>query len=92
VGIKGFEYICGNKHKSDGSPSSHAWLQNGGWIVDITADQFPDVDEPVIVTNSSEWHQQWDPERPQEGTLRPYGTQVPQLWRLLSIIRPQLQF
>jgi hypothetical protein len=24
--------------------------------VDITADQFPDQDEPVIVTNASEWH------------------------------------
>jgi hypothetical protein len=92
AGISGFEYICGNRYKEDGTCASHAWLQNGEWIVDITADQFPEVEQTVIVTNSSGWHKQWHPERPQEGTLKPYGDQVPQLWRLLSIIRPQLQF
>lgn len=28
---------------------SHAWLQFGGMVVDITADQFPDVEERLIV-------------------------------------------
>jgi hypothetical protein len=92
AGIRGFMYVCGNRYKGDGSPSSHAWLQNGEWIVDITADQFPEVDESVIVTNKSEWHGLWEHQRPEPGTLREYGSQVPQLWRLLTILKPQLQF
>jgi hypothetical protein len=35
---------------------SHAWLECGGVIVDITADQFPDVSQPVIVTRDDRWH------------------------------------
>ena len=37
---------------------SHVWLQVDGWIVDITADQFPDVDDPVVVARieDSPWH------------------------------------
>ncbi len=27
-----------------------------GITIDISADQFPDVSDPVIVTRSSEWH------------------------------------
>jgi hypothetical protein len=90
-GIQGFKYVCGNKYKGDGRPSSHAWLQSGEWIVDITADQFPDVHESVIVTHKSEWHELWEWQRPEPGTLREYGSQVPQLWRLLSILKPKLQ-
>lgn len=91
AGIKGFEYVCGNKYSDDGARcSSHAWLKNGELIVDITADQFPAVRESVIVTNRSEWHQQWIQDRPTPGTLEAHGTQVPQLWRLLSILKPRL--
>jgi predicted nuclease of predicted toxin-antitoxin system len=28
-------------------------------IVDITADQFAEVDEEVIVTRDSDWHASW---------------------------------
>lgn len=90
AGIAGFEYVCGNKYKDDGSCSSHAWLRNGEWIVDITADQFPEVDAPVIVARNSEWHDQWDQDQPTPGTLQAYGAQVPQLWRLLSLLKPHL--
>lgn len=90
AGISGFDYICGNKYKDDGSCSSHAWLRRDGWIVDITADQFSDVDVPVIVTRNSGWHDQWEQDRPAPGTLEPYGAQVPQLWRLLSHLKPRL--
>lgn len=92
AGIAGFEYVCGNKYKDDGEwYSSHGWLWNGELIVDITADQFPDVHEPVIVSLDSEWHRQWIQDRPTAGTLQPYGGQVPQLWRLLSILKPRLE-
>lgn len=34
--------------------SSHAWLEMGGFTIDITADQFGR--EPVIVAKRSSWH------------------------------------
>gem|GEM_PF-2325767 len=39
---------------------THAWVEQDGLIADITADQFPDVTEPCVVTANSEWHGQWD--------------------------------
>ena len=56
-GIEGFVYICGER--PDGNPTrmaSHAWLAQGTLVVDITADQFPDAPNSVIVANSSVWH------------------------------------
>ena len=38
---------------------SHGWIEQDGLIVDITADQFADVAEPVIVTRRSPWHERW---------------------------------
>ncbi len=38
--------------------SSHGWLKLDGLIVDITADQFAEVDDPVIVSRVSPWHRQ----------------------------------
>jgi hypothetical protein len=29
---------------------THAWLELDGLILDITADQFPEIDEPVLLT------------------------------------------
>jgi hypothetical protein len=38
------------------SLASHAWLEQGGLTLDITADQFSDVAEPVILTARPAWH------------------------------------
>lgn len=47
-----FNYVVGCKNGK-----SHAWLKNDeGLIVDITADQFPEIVEKVIVSCNSEWH------------------------------------
>jgi hypothetical protein len=35
---------------------SHAWIEIGSLIVDITGDQFTEISEPVIVTADSTWH------------------------------------
>jgi hypothetical protein len=49
------QYVLGTRRLGD-SWSSHAWLVVDGLIVDITADQFDDVDEEVIVAATSPWH------------------------------------
>lgn len=51
IGFGIFQYMLGSR-----AGWSHAWLQQGSVIVDITADQFGDVDEKVIVTTWSPWH------------------------------------
>jgi hypothetical protein len=38
---------------------SHAWLEFDGLIVDVTADQFSEVKEPVLVTRDRSWHDQF---------------------------------
>jgi hypothetical protein len=45
----------------DGYPieDAHLWLEVDGYIVDITADQFDDRVETVIVTTDRTWHDQF---------------------------------
>lgn len=38
---------------------SHAWLQAGTMIVDITADQFEGFDDAVFVSDRSPWHEEF---------------------------------
>lgn len=69
---KGFgrwEYVTGWRGRS-----SHAWLRQGNVIVDVTADQFPDMDQPVIVTTDDGWHRQFD-RQPQP--LKAFGPSDP---------------
>ena len=91
AGFKGAEYVCGNKYRDDGKPYSHAWLRYDGLIIDITADQFPEVGSKVIVITESEWYKQWEEDRPESGVLQDYGVaNVQLLWELYSIVKPQL--
>ena len=58
-GAPGFRYFLGQRRKPEQKEptfASHAWLQLDDLIVDITADQFSEVREPVIVTRMSAWH------------------------------------
>jgi hypothetical protein len=48
-------YVCGWMGRQ-----SHAWIELDGLIIDITADQFDEITEGVIVTNDSEFHKKFD--------------------------------
>lgn len=50
-GLGQFNYVLGDRNGS-----SHAWLENGDVVVDITADQFPDMPHPVVAAYKSKWH------------------------------------
>ena len=56
-GLGAFDGV-GGEFGAPGSEAcySHAWLEADGVIVDITADQFPDVSQAVIVTRDDRWH------------------------------------
>ncbi|MBK1688899.1 hypothetical protein CKO37_15505 [Rubrivivax gelatinosus] len=50
-----FRYVEGRR-----GDHHHSWLQQGSLVVDITADQFPDCDEAVIVLrDGSPWHERF---------------------------------
>lgn len=51
-----FFYVCGYRN------SSHAWIEYNRIILDITADQFPDCDEKIIVMpySESKFHQTFE--------------------------------
>jgi len=57
-GLGTFDYVLGEKFNfnEDGDYLSHTWLQHNALIVDITAGQFPEIHESVIVTIDSPWH------------------------------------
>jgi hypothetical protein len=55
-GFPGAEYVNGIR-RCDGE--SHAWIETGGIIVDITGDQFPEIAEGVVVTLDRTWHAQF---------------------------------
>lgn len=55
-----FYLVRGTRGRMDDDTwGSHAWLAQNDWIIDITANQFADVHEPVIVCRDSEWHNQF---------------------------------
>jgi hypothetical protein len=56
-GFGKFDYMLGTRDEH-----SHAWLQRGDLIADITADQFPDNADAVIVKLKSAWHAEFQGE------------------------------
>jgi hypothetical protein len=58
-----FSYVLGMRGEAP-NQQSHAWLERDGVIVDITADQFEEMTERVIVTKQSAWHQSFEQKVP----------------------------
>jgi len=59
AGLGSFDYICGEYRYGEWEFQSHAWLQKGRLIVDITADQFEEITQKVIVTTDHSWHKRF---------------------------------
>ena len=51
-----FNYILA---KDNQNYSTHAWLKQNQIIVDITADQFNNIQQKVIVNTNSNWHEKF---------------------------------
>jgi hypothetical protein len=54
-----FDY-CSGILIGESDQTSHAWLQNDDFIVDITADQFDCIDVKTWVTIKSNWHKRFN--------------------------------
>lgn len=52
-------FVSGRRHGppyADGGWQAHVWVEAGGMVVDITADQYDEVTVPVIASADSVWH------------------------------------
>lgn len=55
-GINGFLLFKGKRGEGS-SLETHYWLEKGAMIVDITADQFKDINDAIFITDTnSSWH------------------------------------
>lgn len=51
--------IVGERLAPDGT-EQHSWLRLNNLIIDITSDQFPDGNGPVIVSTPPAWYDVWE--------------------------------
>lgn len=69
--LTGFKYVCGERgSRNDDTWTTHAWLQCGTCVVDITAGQFPDAPSSILVADPSAWHAVFETDLPQESDFR----------------------
>ncbi|MEK4006482.1 hypothetical protein [Paenibacillus sp. FSL H3-0333] len=56
-------YICGSCLIEGREQWTHAWLEYDGYKIDITADQFDEVDDKVIVKKSHLLYDYYEPDK-----------------------------
>jgi hypothetical protein len=66
-----FQYVCGIRRRSH-QKHEHAWLRQGEVIIDITANQFPEIDQPIIVTTDHTWHSAFEVRNEREADYEVY--------------------
>lgn len=60
-GYKNVQYVSGKKADIENNVYlSHAWLELNEYIIDITIDQFGDINEPVLITTDRQIHDMFD--------------------------------
>jgi len=60
------DFVCVNGARGEDRSQSHSWLSGYGLIIDLTAGQFDDAPEGVVIFRNTSWHQQF---KDQEETL-----------------------
>ena len=71
---------------------SHAWLDQGGLIVDITADQFEDQDDSIIITFNHSYHSKFISEFLHKARIHVYDSNT--VWLLshdYAVIRASIR-
>jgi hypothetical protein len=72
-GINPFSLIKGKRGKGSAF-ETHYWLEKDNMIVDITADQFDDISDEIIITSiDSNWHNSFEKEIIREADYRIIG-------------------
>jgi len=55
IGLTDVSYVFGGR-RGFNVEDAHAWVEVGDVIVDITADQFSDNPNPLVITEERSWH------------------------------------
>jgi len=58
MGFGDFFYISGKREDS----RSHAWLEKDGFVIDLTSDQFNELDMPVYYGPINDWYRSFSEE------------------------------
>lgn len=87
-GYGAFTYVCGLRFDSNSSCSSHAWLEQGGYIFDITKDQFDKGGDKNFVTADHSWHDSHFPVQKKHETS---GVLPPELWIAYARVQERLR-
>lgn len=61
------EYVWGMRGEQ-----SHAWLECSDLMIDITADQFPEIKEKILVTSDKSWHRNFKSQRRSDGDFEKF--------------------
>ena len=56
LGYGNFQHVSGCREDN----YSHAWLEQDGVVIDITADQFDEISEPIYFGEMTKWYQQFE--------------------------------
>lgn len=59
-GMGEFDYLSGARWQQPGEMETHAWIMQGDLLIDITADQFPEINEKVFLTRDMSWHKKFE--------------------------------
>ena len=73
MGCGKFDYVVGIRERDE---CSHVWLEQGSIIVDITADQFEEIESEVIITTDGSWYQQFKEEERHDADYRHYDART----------------
>lgn len=92
AGIDRLFYVRGERGEhEDNSWRTHAWLARGSWVIDITADQFPEIPDAVIISRNSSWHAGFEQVRREVTDFRTETFPGPfELNRLYQYVRPSI--
>ncbi len=63
------QYVSGMRGQQ-----SHAWLECGDLIIDITADQFPEIKDQVLITSDRTWHMKFREQLRPDGDFEKFAT------------------
>lgn len=58
---RGDVYVVTGENEASASLDSHSWVKVGGYLVDLTCDQFSGAPECPFVSRSSLWHEEHYP-------------------------------
>ena len=85
-GHTNFIYVCGERPSPDDTQIvSHAWLADRDLVVDITADQFNDAPEALVVAIGSSWHKSFEIKHTEAADFR--ASSSPALLHLVAVYK-----